>query len=254
MRWERVHFENRETVVTLLCAASFIPAAREALKSMRADLEAHIAADPVFKTNHASHDPGRGASGIVRDMCSVSQQAGVGPMASVAGAFALGALEAMLKSGANEGIVDNGGDIALQVREPVLVGIFGGESSVQNLAFQVEPQDAVLGICTSSGTVGHSFSYGKADAAVVISENVMLADAAATALGNRVRSPADLKSCFGFLEPMQEIQGALVLFEERIALWGELPRLVRARVDERRITRGQDAQRFGNRTTPVFSI
>ena len=45
-----------------------------------------------------------------------------------------------------------------------------------------------MGICTSSGTVGHSLSFGKADAVCVKAKSVSLADAAATAIGNMVKS------------------------------------------------------------------
>ena len=41
-----------------------------------------------------------------------------------------------------------------------------------------------MGICTSSGTVGHSLSFGKADAVVVTAGSATLADAAATAICN----------------------------------------------------------------------
>ncbi|MBN1783036.1 UPF0280 family protein, partial [bacterium] len=100
-----------------------------------------------------------------------------------------------------------------------------------------------LGICTSSGTVGHSFSYGKADAAVVISRNIILADAAATALGNRVHQKEDLENCFDFLEDIREIQGALVVYQDQVAMWGALPELTEVRMDENIITRGLSERR-----------
>ena len=95
----------------------------------------------------------------------------------------------------------------------------------------------MIGICTSSGTIGHSFSYGNADAAVVISQNPILADAAATALGNRIQNKEDLDTCFHFLEDIDEIEGALVIFRDKIALWGELPKLVQAEMNTKLVTR-----------------
>jgi ApbE superfamily uncharacterized protein (UPF0280 family) len=244
MRWRRTHYQDKETIVTLLCKSEFISAGMEALRSVRIELEDYIAADPVFAKTHAPHDPMPDASDLVRQMCSATRLAGVGPMASVAGAFASKALEQMIRSGAKEGVVDNGGDIALTIREPILMGIYAGKSSIRNLAFQIEPRDSILGICTSSGTVGHSFSYGIADAAVVISGNVILADAAATALGNRIHSSSDLESCFDFLKPITEIEGALVILDDRMAMWGDLPKLVRMHVDETLITAGYPGLEF----------
>lgn len=239
MRWKRIHYQDKETIVTLMCDPRFAGAGEHALRAARSELEAYIAEDPYFTGTYAPRNPKAGAPEIVRRMCSASRRAGVGPMASVAGAFAAEAVRAMIRSGAKEAVADNGGDIALRIRKPVLIGLYAGSSPVRDLAFRVEPRPSVFGICTSSGTVGHSFSYGRADAAVVISENIPLADAAATALCNRVRSEADLESCFDFLDPIREIEGALVCFQGRMALWGDLPRLVRAPVDASLITRGR---------------
>ena len=76
----------------------------------------------------------------------------------------------------------------------------------------------------------------------MLSTDVLLADAAATALGNRVRAESDLKSCFGFLDPISEIEGALVILGDKMAMWGNLPKLVRVPVDETLITCGFQAQ------------
>ena len=167
-------------------------------------------------------------------------------MASVAGAFAEACLRDMVHAGAEEAIVDNGGDIAFLIREPVRVGIFAGASKAGNLAFELEPRPEPFGICTSSGTVGPSFSYGRADAAVVISPNPVLADAAATALGNRVKGGDDLGSCFDFMESLHEIEGAMVIVGDKVALWGKLPGIVKAEVDAGLITRGKTKWNTGS--------
>ena len=241
MRWQRTHFQDKETIVTFLCKPEYFEAGKEALTSVRGELEPFIAEDPHFLETHEPYAPPAGAPDVIHHMCRASSRASVGPMACVAGAFAFKALKQMIHAGAKECVVDNGGDIALRIREPILMGIYAGQSAIQNLAFQIEPRDSILGVCTSSGTVGHSFSYGKADAAIVLSEHVMLADAVATALGNRIQSQDDLESCFHFLNPIKEIEGALVLFEDRMALWGDLPKLVRTHVDASLITCGRPA-------------
>jgi ApbE superfamily uncharacterized protein (UPF0280 family) len=238
MRWTRKHFEHKETIVTILCEEKYIRAGEERLLQCRKILEDYIRKDPEFSTTHAPHEPIPGADGIILRMCSESAKAGVGPMASVAGTFALESLNVMIEAGAEEAVVDNGGDIALQVREPVTVGIYAGNSQIRDLAFLIAPSEKPLGICTSSGTVGHSFSYGKADAAVVISDNVILADAAATALGNRIKSQNDLQDCFGLLEELDEIHSAMAVFQDRVALWGKLPKIIHLPMNQERITRG----------------
>ena len=239
MRWTRHHFEHRETITSVLVREPFLSSCREALLSARRDLEDVIRLHPTFQTTHAPFSPPVSLSNVAERMCRAADAVGTGPMAAVAGAFAEAGLRAMLDAGAEEAVVDNGGDIALCIRKPVRIGIWTGASPLRNLAFEVDPRPDILGICTSSGTVGHSFSYGQADAAIVVSPDVALADAAATALGNRVRSPDDLDACFSFLEPLEDVEGALVILGERIAMWGTLPKLVRIPVNPDLITKGE---------------
>jgi ApbE superfamily uncharacterized protein (UPF0280 family) len=236
---ERHHFEYKDTIATLLCDPEYAETGMRSLLRSRTELESTIETHPLFRTTHDPFPSSEGDPELVLRMIRESAKAGVGPMAAVAGAFAEAALRAMLDAGAPEAIVDNGGDIAFFIRRPVTVGIYAGSSPVRDLAFEVLPRGATFGICTSSGTVGPSFSYGKADAAVVVSPNVALADAAATALGNRVKEEADLGSCFDFMETIPDIEGAMVVFRDKMAFWGDLPRLVRSRVDVDLITKGK---------------
>jgi ApbE superfamily uncharacterized protein (UPF0280 family) len=78
-----------------------------------------------------------------------------------------------------------------------------------------------LGICTSSGTVGHSLSFGKADAALVSSADAALADAVATGLGNRVRQPEDVAGALEWVRAVPGVKHALVIIGETLGAWGE---------------------------------
>ena len=236
---QRRHFEYKTTIATLLAEPAFFEAGERSLRRSRDLLEAYILEDPVFLESHLPVSPQPGADALVVSMAAEAAKVGVGPMAAVAGAFAETCLCDMRGAGAEQAVVDNGGDIAFLIKHRVRVGIYAGASQIRDLAFELEPRPDPFGICTSSGTVGPSFSYGRTDAAVVVSRNTVLADAAATALGNRVRFNADLKTCFDFLETIEEIEGALVILGDRIALWGNLPRLVRAEIQMDRISRGK---------------
>ncbi len=238
MRWERYHFEKEESIVTFLCKSQYVESGQKSLLNSRKILENYIRENPEFATTHLSYHASKDAPELIRLMCREAEKVDVGPMAAVAGALAQESLKAILDAGAEEAVVDNGGDIALFIREPVSIGIFAGDSPINQVAFEVVPRNKPFGICTSSGTVGHSFSYGRADAAVVVSSNAILADAAATALGNRVKEEKDLDRCFTFLENVPDIEGALVIYHDKIALWGELPELVKSRVDVNLITKG----------------
>ena len=237
-RWHRNHIEQQETVITLL-ADGPVTAADAAVSQFRRCLQDYIETCPAFGTSHKPVQIPPEADARIRQMGDASARVNVGPMASVAGQVSAVVLETLLENGVSEAVVDNGGDIALFVNKAVHVGIYAGESPIDRLAFRIEPTVRPLGICTSSGTVGHSFSYGRADAAIVISENIPLADAAATALCNRIQTRDDLEACFDFMNTIPEIQGAMVILGVKAALWGTLPELVEADVDTTLITQGK---------------
>lgn len=155
-------------------------------------------------------------------MIKAGNRAGVGPMAAVAGVLAEETGK-FLGTFSPEVIVENGGDIFIHVTEPVRVGIYAGSSPLcGRLALDIDPALTPLGVCTSSGTVGPSISMGRADAAVALSHSTPLADAAATALGNLVKTPADLEKALEFARATEGIIGALVICGEKIAAWGEI--------------------------------
>ena len=224
----------------MLCLDQHLDAGKAALIYARRTLEEYIDSDPEFRSTHSPYRIPSDSPVLIKKMCEETMKVGVGPMASVAGAFAHACLMSLIEAGAKGSVVDNGGDIAMFIREPIRVGIFSGNASIPNLAFEIVPRDKPFGICTSSGTVGHSTSYGKANAAVVVSSNIILADASATALGNRVKETGDLNTCFDFLKHLDEIEGALVILDDRLALWGDLPKLERSRIDVDLITKGKE--------------
>jgi len=232
------HFQLKETIVTIFAREGrHIDAARESIREQRANLENFIRKDPFFQVTLEPYDLAPDdAPRIVKQMIDCSAVFGIGPMAAVAGAIAGFAVKTMMDEGATYAVVDNGGDICILNDQPIVVGIYAGSSPIRNLAFQLAARHRPLGICTSSGTVGPSISFGCADAAAVISQDVALADAAATALGNAVTSDGPLQECFQVID-RPGIEGALVIRGDKMALWKELPLLRRARVGAERITK-----------------
>jgi ApbE superfamily uncharacterized protein (UPF0280 family) len=234
----REHFQLKETIVTIFAREQgHIDAAKKSIKEQRTHLEDFIKKDPFFMLTLEPYDLLTGDSPeIIKQMIESSCAFGIGPMAAVAGVIAKFAVQAMMDAGATYAIVDNGGDISILNDQTVFVGIYAGSSPIRDLAFEVPPRSRPLGICTSSGTVGPSISFGYADAATVISQDPALADAAATALGNAVQAKGRLEECFQAVD-QPGIEGALVIRGEEMALWGKLPTLRRARVGTERITR-----------------
>jgi ApbE superfamily uncharacterized protein (UPF0280 family) len=162
------------------------------------------------------------APNIVKDMAEAGRQAGVGPMAAVAGTLAEYVGMDLLQH-SSEVIVENGGDIFLKTDEPVTIGVFAAKSPLSlQIGLRVDSARGPQAVCTSSGTVGHSLSLGKADAVCVVSNSCALADAAATAIGNRVHKKKDIPDAIEVAKNIENIGGIAIVIGEDLGIWGEL--------------------------------
>lgn len=217
----------------------FFAVAEAAVKQARKDILEYISLDPQFQFNMEPIRVSAHAPEIVKQMTVAGQRVGVGPMAAVAGAIAQYVVEAVVDRGATHVLFDNGGDIAMYLDRPAVVGIYSGEENSCNLGLRFTVTGELLGVCTSSATVGHSLSLGRTDASIVFSKDVALADAAATALGNAVtKEDKDQVSKALSNAMIDDISGAMVIIGDTIGAGGELPQIVRASVDYNLIARG----------------
>ncbi len=152
-------------------------------------VEHHGPRHPEFLKSLAPVTAASDAPPLFRTMIEAAEAAGVGPMAAVAGAVAQ-ADGRFLVEDSPQVIVENGGDIFPASREDRLVSIYAGDSPFsQELDIRVGAAQTPIGLCTSSGTVGHSLSLGRSDAVSVLSPSTAMADAAATAGGNLIQGP-----------------------------------------------------------------
>jgi len=234
-------FRLKETFVWITADEKrYIETAKEEIRQRRKELERFVRWHPYFLVTLETYqldEPEIGSERerteipeIVRRMTESASKFGIGPMAAVAGTLAEFAVEAMRNAGATYAMVDNGGDIALLADREVLAGIYAGESPFSNkIALRIKPSSSLLGICTSSGTVGHSISFGIADAATVISKSASLSDAAATALGNAVTDAQSIPNAFRSINHVGGIEGALVIYKDILATWGRIPEIVRTK-------------------------
>jgi ApbE superfamily uncharacterized protein (UPF0280 family) len=236
---KRKRFRIKETIATIISDEEFIPVGEQEIIRQRKYLEGYISRDPLFYHSLDPYEVSDEAPEIVRRMAEAAAKVGVGPMASVAGAIAEYAVRAMVEAGASHVIVDNGGDIAMCIRHPVIIGIYAGNAEIKNIGLRFQPNGLIKGICTSSGTVGPSLSFGSADASTVIAKDVFLADAAATALGNSIKenSPKLIEEALNDLA-VDGIDGMIAIKEDIMGMWGELPEIVKANVDCELITKG----------------
>jgi ApbE superfamily uncharacterized protein (UPF0280 family) len=188
----------------------------------RGILEKYIERDPGFLTSTKPYNVNENSPLIVRDMAKSAAVAGVGPMAAVAGAIAEYVGKELLDY-SPEIIVENGGDIFLKSKEKRTISIYAGKSPLsEKLALEIKPDETPLGICTSSGTIGHSLSYGKADAVVVLSSSASLADATATAIGNIVKTEDDIPAGLDYSKTIPGIKGIIIIANDKAGVWGDI--------------------------------
>lgn len=212
----------KETDLFIRAAGDLTVQARSAVRACRQEIEAYIERNPLFRKSLKPLPPDPGAPPVVRAMIEAAHRSGVGPMAGVAGAVSEYVGDALLAH-SPEVIVENGGDIYLKTGTPVTVSVFAGRSPLSmKVGIRIPPEATPCGVCTSSGTVGPSLSFGKADAVSVWSASTVLADAAATALANRIRTAEDLGPVLESAGDIEGIRGVVAILGDRIGLWGDL--------------------------------
>ena len=195
----------------------------ERIRLYRRQIQSYISREERFLTSLKPLAVERTAPAIVRDMAAAARKANVGPMAAVAGAIAQYVGKDLLKKGCRDIIIENGGDIFLKMRRPVSVGVFAGTSALSGRMRICLPRSArSYGICTSSGTVGHSLSFGSADAVMIVAGNAVLADAVATATANRVQTRDDFLSAVRFARSVRGVTGVLIIVKSDFVSWGTI--------------------------------
>lgn len=188
----------------------------------RRQLEDHIRAHPFFQTSLRPLPPDPFAPSLVREMMEAACLARVGPMATVAGAIAERVGRGLLGC-SREVIVENGGDVFIKADRSVTVSLFAGDSPLNGrVGIQISTDQMPLGICTSSGRIGHSLSMGKAHAVCVLASSAALADGAATRFANRIRTKDDLAETASAAQEMHGLQGGVFILDDRMATWGNV--------------------------------
>lgn len=219
---------------------SFSPAmeglAASLIRRLRLELESYIARRPEFRSSLVPLASDPWTPRIAAEMLAAARAAGVGPMASVAGAVAEAVGRAMeAEFGCREIVVENGGDLWLKFEEAMDIAVYAGSSPLcERVGVSLPRERSPLGLCTSSGTVGPSLSLGKADAAMIAARSLgspgeegyvpgaALADAWATAIGNAVSLPEDIESALDLAEGRDGIVSVLVIKGARMGIRGRL--------------------------------
>jgi hypothetical protein len=191
------------------------------VRTLRHDIYAAIEKNQEFFTSLVPIEYEK-AEGVAKIMVEAAKLAGVGPFAAVAGAIN-DMLADKLSDQSKQIFIENGGDIYIKSDKDRKIGIFAGKSVLSNkFAIEIPKEIFPVGICTSSATVGHSFSMGKADAAVVICKTSAVADAFATALCNRIKNIEDIAFALEWVNSFEEVIGAVAIMDDKIGAIGNI--------------------------------
>ncbi len=224
----------KETNLNIQADFDMSQAAVKAVLDCRNTLENYIEYHPQFSTSMTPLPIAAHGSGLipemipqpVKGMLMAAQLAKVGPMASVAGTISEYTGNQLL-SETNQVIVENGGDIFVKSDTKTIFTIFAENSPFSmTCGIEIKKQAQSYGICTSAGTLGHSTSFGTADAAMVFSDSCPLADAMATSLGNKIQKTKDIQPAIDWGKKVKGVRGIVIIKGEKIGIWGEDLKLV----------------------------
>ena len=218
----------KESDLLILAERDLSREALTELLALRRDLENYIAQNMAFLSALSPLPPDPEAPPLAQKMLSAGRRARVGPMAAVAGAIAEELGRRLLARGlTREIVVENGGDIFLSLRREARVALWAGDSPLSGkIGLRLKRELMPCAVCTSSGTVGHSLSLGRADALCVLAKEAALADACATALGNLVKGPEDFKRLKKAAGKIPGVLGVVCILGENLFAWGKEIELV----------------------------
>lgn len=194
---------------------------KELLK-IRNIIKNHIKKESNFLTSLSPISINKKDNIFIKKMKKSSNLVNVGPMATVAGGVAE-EIGKYLSNFNSEVLVENGGDIYINSKKNKNILIHAPTSPFSNkLYIKLRRELLPLGVCTSSGKLGHSLSFGNADAVVVISKNTFLADAAATSICNIVKEKKDIIKGINIAKNIKEILGIIIILNSDIGIWGDI--------------------------------
>lgn len=212
----------KETDLLISATCDLLDTAKNIVFHYRRQVEDYIQDNPEFFSTLLPYPNDLLAPDIVKRMIHVTKNFGIGPMASVAGTIAEYVGEEILNY-SEEVIVENGGDIFVKTNNSVTVSIFAGESKFsKRLGVVIHPEQMPAGISTSSSTIGHSLSFGNTDAVCIVADSSSIADAAATAIGNKITDSLSFNREVSLIKDWKDIRGGVIIVGNKMATWGDI--------------------------------
>ncbi|CCO25359.1 UPF0280 family protein [Maridesulfovibrio hydrothermalis] len=197
--------------------------ALNAIHEVRSIIKCYSVLNPQFSTSLVPIDVLDQSHPVIIAMAKAAAHCSVGPMAAVAGAVAQYVADKLRPVSANV-LVENGGDIYMHSTVKRKVALLSEPDSGAKIGMLIDAEDFPLAICSSSGTIGHSLSLGSGDLVTVRAKDAHFADAAATALANMLKSPADVPLVIEKARTLTEhgLDGIFVQYDSKIGAWGDI--------------------------------
>lgn len=194
--------------------------------SLRGSLKAHIALHPAFAeslTPVPAPPDAPAPPPLIRAMSEAAKHCNVGPMAAVAGAIAQAVADAFVDHSPDI-LVENGGDCFMHSSRDRVAALLADPEAGAGLGLALPAQGFPLALCASSAFIGHSLSLGHGELVVVKADTGALADAAATALCNLLRTPADLSRVTDAAASLKRfgLRGVFAQHGGKLAAWGDM--------------------------------
>ncbi len=228
-RWKSFRSVYRETdlwiaVDTESYSETTVNYTSDRIRYYRNILDKYIRNHPEFRDSLVPVETGKNTHRIIREMSGAARKAGTGPMSAVAGAIAEFICKDLCKeSGASEVIIENGGDIFLKLKNQATISVYAGNSPLSGkIRLVIKPEDTPLSVCTSSGTTGHSLSFGNADACTIACRSGALADAYATAFCNEVKNKDMVPEITEKVLQKPDIISVVIIMDDKVGLGGKL--------------------------------
>jgi ApbE superfamily uncharacterized protein (UPF0280 family) len=191
-------------------------------KEIYSVLESHMKEDPSFKKSLSPVESKPQYHYVIKTMCAKSALFNVGPMAAVAGAvcdFIASGLDSFCRCL----IIENGGDVYIKSDKDIDVGVYlRNRHFADKIYLRIKADDMPCGLCSSSGSFGHSLSMGKSDLVTILAESTISADLAATSVANNINSPKDILKTINSYKTIKGIKGILIIKDDKLGIWGNI--------------------------------
>jgi len=237
----KLHFNEKESDITIISESKqAILDAKKEFYTHREILEKYLIKHEEFLTSFSPikvHSEDK----IIKLMAQAAELCEVGPMATVAGAFADLMLINMKSQKDNLivpkiALVENGGELAIDSKQPMKVALYAGNNLLNlNIGFMIKRSDCPIGIATSSATIGHAISLGQADAVTIFAENATIADGAATRICNLVKGidiESSIKKGLDAADDLERIKGVFISRDDKIGMIGKIPQMFKIEGDK----------------------